>query len=68
MSRPRVNAVRAEHDELPKFSRDYMLVKFKVSITESQSEEAMKLWVANMIEANSRAISYGVTQIIYDRE
>ena len=42
----------------------YMLVKFRVSVTESRSEAAMKLWLAEMIETNSRSISRGVTQFI----
>lgn len=64
----KLNALRTELDEMPKFSRDYMLVKFRVSVTESRSEEAMKLWLAEMIEANSWSISRGVTQLIENNE
>lgn len=64
----KLNALRTELDEMSNFSRDYMLVKFRVSVTESRSEEAMKLWLAEMIETNSRSISRGVTQLIDSNE
>jgi hypothetical protein len=64
----KLNALRTEAEEMPRFSRAYMPVKFRVSVTESRSEEAMKLWLAEMIETNSRSISRGVTQFIDNNE
>ena len=64
----KLNALRTEFDEMRGFSRDYMPVKFRVSVTESRSEEAKKLWLAEIIESYSRSISRGVTQFIDNNE
>lgn len=68
MNTARLKAYRAEAGELPRVSRDYMLVRLEASIIESRSPQALKVWLGKTMEANSQLISRGVVTIVNDRD